>query len=126
MNFQQAVRNVLSNYATFTGRARRAEYWWWVLFVILAALVVGILDRALFGRMGMMHDNGPLSAILSLVLLLPGLAVGARRLHDIDRSGWWLLVGLIPLIGALVLLWWFVTRGTAGPNRFGEDPVTGM
>lgn len=124
MNFQQAVRNVFSNYATFNGRARRAEYWWWILFVILAALIVGILDSALFGGMHTMRDNGPLSAILSVALLLPGLAVGSRRLHDIDRSGWWLLIGLIPLVGTILLIWWFCTRGTAGPNRFGTDPLS--
>lgn len=123
MNFQQAVKNVFSNYATFTGRARRAEYWWWILFAILAALIVGVLDSALFGGMHMMRDTGPLSAILSIALLLPGLAVGARRLHDTDRSGWWLLLIFIPLIGTILLIWWFCTRGTAGPNRFGNDPL---
>lgn len=123
MNFQQAIRRVFSNYATFSGRARRAEYWWWVLFMILASLVVGILDAALFDGMGRMQDNGPLSAILSLVLLLPSLAVGARRLHDTGRSGWWLLLGFIPLIGTIILIWWFCTPGTVGPNRFGPDPL---
>ena len=125
MNFQQAIRDVLSNYATFTGRARRSEYWWWVLFMVLGSLVFGILDGALFGRsmMGHMNGNGPLSSVFTLLMLLPGIAVGVRRLHDTDRSGWWLLLALVPLIGTIVLIWWFCTRGTAGPNRFGADPV---
>ena len=76
MDFQQAVRTVLSNYVKFTGRARRAEYWWWILFVILASLVLGILDRALFGDgMGHMRNNGPLGAIFMLLVFLPGLGV---------------------------------------------------
>lgn len=125
MNFQQAVRNVLSNYATFQGRARRAEYWWWVLFMILASLALGILDGAIFGRsmMGHMEGNGPLSSVFSLLMLLPGIAVGARRLHDIDRSGWWMLLVFLPLIGVIILIWWACTRGTTGPNRFGPDPL---
>lgn len=126
MNFQQGVKSVFSNYATFAGRARRAEYWWWVLFIILGNAVFSILDRALFGHgmMMMRGDGGPLGAIFSLLVLLPSIAVGVRRLHDTDRSGWWLLLGFIPLIGTIILLWWFCTRGTAGPNRFGADPVT--
>lgn len=124
MNFQQGVRTVLSNYATFTGRARRAEYWWWVLFLILANAALGILDAAFFGRMMMgMQGNGPLSAVFSLLTLLPGIAVAVRRLHDIDRSGWWMLLVFVPLIGWIVLLVWACTLGTAGPNRFGTDPV---
>ena len=125
MNFQDAVKNVLSNYATFSGRARRAEYWWWVLFILLGNIVFGILDGAIFGRdmMGHMQGNGPLTAVFSVLMLLPGLAVAARRLHDTDRSGWWLLLAFFPVIGVVVLLWWACTRGTQGPNRFGADPI---
>ncbi len=125
MNFQQAVRTVLSNYATFNGRARRAEYWWWVLFCVLGNLVFGILDGAIFGRsmMGHMDGNGPLTAVFSLLTLLPSIAVGARRLHDINRSGWWLLLVFVPVIGWIVLLVWDCTKGTTGDNRFGPDPL---
>lgn len=125
MNFQDAVKNVLSNYATFGGRARRAEYWWWVLFMLLGNIAFGILDGAIFGRamMGHMQGNGPLTAVFSVLMLLPGLAVAARRLHDTDRSGWWLLLAFVPVIGVVVLLWWACTRGTQGPNRFGADPI---
>ena len=112
MNFQEAVVTVFRNYANFKGRAPRSEYWWFALFSFLVSGVLTAID-----------GSGMMSAVWSLVVLLPTLAVGARRLHDTDRSGWWLLIALIPLIGLLVLIWFFVTRGTAGPNRFGNDPL---
>ncbi|AWB47544.1 DUF805 domain-containing protein [Gemmobacter aquarius] len=126
MNFQHAVRSVLFNYVTFSGRARRAEYWFWALFCVLANLALGILDGAIFGRNMMQHmdGSGPLSAVFTLLTLLPSIAVGVRRLHDIDRTGWWLLIVFLPLIGWILLLVWACTRGTIGPNRFGPDPVT--
>lgn len=133
MNFTEAVRSVYSKYATFSGRARRSEYWWWFLFSIIAAIVIGIVEGALgLGQGSMMHGGagfeasytgGPLSIIWSLANFLPALAVGVRRLHDTDRSGWWLLIGLIPLIGFIVLIVFFASRGNTGTNRFGEDPI---
>ena len=128
MNFTTAVRSVLSKYVTFSGRALRSEYWWWILFVFLVALVTSIIDGAvvapMLGYEAFSEEAGePLSTLVSLAFFLPGLAVGARRLHDIDKSGWWLLIGLIPLIGIIVLIYWFVQRGTDGPNRFGESPL---
>jgi uncharacterized membrane protein YhaH (DUF805 family) len=112
MNFQQAVASVFRNYANFNGRAARSEYWWFVLFSFLVSAVLTLID-----------GSGLLSGIWSLIVLLPSLAVGARRLHDTDRSGWWLLIMLVPLIGFIVLIWFFVTRGNDGPNRFGADPL---
>jgi uncharacterized membrane protein YhaH (DUF805 family) len=112
MNFQQSVSSVFRNYANFNGRAARSEYWWFVLFSIIISAILSVID-----------GSGMLSGIWSLVVLLPTLAVGARRLHDIDRSGWWLLIGLIPLIGFIVLIWFFVTKGNEGANRFGNDPI---
>lgn len=133
MNFTQAVSSGYRKYVTFGGRASRSEYWWWVLFIILSSIVVGIVESALGlgsgtvteleGGLSASYAGGPLSIIWSLVNLLPGIAVGVRRLHDTDRSGWWLLIGLVPLIGAIVLLVFFCTKGTAGPNRFGHDPL---
>jgi uncharacterized membrane protein YhaH (DUF805 family) len=125
MSFTDAIRKVLSNYATFSGRARRSELWWFVLFVFLGNAVLGLVDGALFGTA---PDGSPVSllgGIFSLAMLLPNLAVGARRLHDLDRTGWWLLIGLIPILGTLVLIFFFVQRGTDGPNRFGPDPLAG-
>ncbi len=115
MTFTESVRSVLTNYAKFDGRARRSEYWWFVLFNILVSIVAGVVDQVFISIIGF----GFVGIIVSLGLLIPGLAVGARRLHDTDRSGWWLLLVLIPLIGAIILIIWLATEGTKGDNRFG-------
>jgi uncharacterized membrane protein YhaH (DUF805 family) len=123
MTFIAAVRSVLSQYVEFGGRARRAEYWWFVLFTVLVGVVTSILDLALGTEFeGSIASSGLFSLIANLALLLPSLAVAVRRLHDTDRSGWWILIALIPLIGAIVLLVFFVQDGTPGPNRFGPSP----
>jgi len=124
MDMQTAVRTVLGKYATFTGRAGRPEYWWWVLATLILFSILHVIDGAIFAPMfgfpAFSAEAGqPLSAIASLALLLPNLAVAARRLHDTDRSGWWLLLSLIPILGTLVLLYFLVLRGTEGSNRFG-------
>ena len=112
MDFATAVKTVvMEKYANFSGRAMRSEYWWFVLAYLIAYLVLSIVDYALGAQL--------LTTILSLGLLIPSIAVGVRRLHDLDKSGWWLLLGLIPLIGRLVLIYWFCQPGTPGPNRFG-------
>ncbi|MBI4289937.1 MAG: DUF805 domain-containing protein [Betaproteobacteria bacterium] len=110
MTFGESISTCLRKYATFDGRAGRPEYWWFFLFSFLVQMAGGMVSQALAG-------------LLSLALLLPILAVGARRLHDIGRSGWWLLVGLIPLIGWLVLLYWFIQRGAEGVNAYGDAPA---
>jgi uncharacterized membrane protein YhaH (DUF805 family) len=115
MGFGQAISAGFSNYVNFSGRACRSEYWYWVLFVILADIVAGIIDYLL----GMQI----VSSLFGLVTLLPGIAVSIRRLHDLDRTGWWILLALIPLIGWIILLIWYITKGTEGPNRFGPDPL---
>jgi uncharacterized membrane protein YhaH (DUF805 family) len=116
MNFGEAIKSGFSNYVTFSGRAVRSEYWFWVLFTVIGATVAMIIDAALLG-----YDPGtasPISGIFDLVTLLPSLAVGARRLHDTDRTAWWLLLCLTG-IGAILLIVWFCFKGTPGPNRFG-------
>ena len=125
MNMMTAVKTALTKYATFNGRATRPEYWWWILAMIILFTVLGLIDGAviapLLGFEAFDPEAAqPVSFIASLGLLLPNLAVSARRLHDTDRSAWWLLLGLIPVIGTLVLLVFYVLRGTDGPNRFGE------
>jgi uncharacterized membrane protein YhaH (DUF805 family) len=119
MNFQTAVASCFSNYATLSGRARRSEYWYFVLFHLLAQAVTAVLDIVLFPHVAF----GPINTIASLVLLMPSVAVSVRRLHDIGRTGWWLLLGLIPLLGQLVLLIWACQRGEAQDNRFGPPPA---
>jgi uncharacterized membrane protein YhaH (DUF805 family) len=111
---------VLKNYVGFEGRARRKEYWMYTLFTIIALVVAMVLDN-MFG-LASEGGIGPLYALYALATFLPGLAVSVRRLHDIGKSGWWILIGLIPLIGAIVLIVWAVTEGTRGSNAYGEDP----
>lgn len=121
MNMIEAVKAVFSKYVTFSGRARRAEYWWYTLFIVIVSIVLVGVDLALFGS----NYTFGIADVWSLATLLPSLAVSVRRLHDTDRSGWWLLLILIPLIGAIILIVWQATKGTDGSNRFGEDPLRG-
>ena len=121
MNFQQAIVSGFRNYVTFSGRASRSEYWYWVLFVVICAIATGILDRSLFEE----SEVSPLNSIFSLITFLPGLAVGVRRLHDIDRTGWWWLIALT-VVGIILLIVWACQPGTNGPNRFGPDPIAGQ
>ena len=123
MSFSQAVSSVLLNkYATFSGRARRSEYWWWYLFVSIVFLVAGILDRAV----GLTYSDltlggGWIATIAAIVFLVPNLAVAVRRLHDTGRSGWWLLIGLVPFVGFVVLLYFFVLD-SENDNQYGPYP----
>ena len=114
----------LKKYAEFTGRSRRKEYWSFFLLMLAVCIVAGMVDGIL-GMRGMIAGlYGPVTALAGLFFLVPGIAVGIRRLHDTDRSGWWLLIGLIPLLG-LVLLYFFVLEGTSGANQYGADPKEG-
>jgi uncharacterized membrane protein YhaH (DUF805 family) len=121
MGFTEAITSGFRNYVNFSGRAVRSEFWYWVLFAILASIVAGLIDLALFGVEG----SSPINSLVGLALFLPGLAVSVRRLHDLDRSGWWILLGLIPLVGIIILIVWYCQRGTVGVNRFGPDPLGG-
>ena len=127
MDIVTSVKTVLGKYATFEGRASRPEFWWFVLAFMLFSIVLGIIEGAIVAPMlgfaPFAPEAGqPLRVIAALAVLLPGIAVSVRRLHDIDRSGWWYLIGLVPIIGSLVLLFWYVQPGTDGSNRFGEKP----
>jgi uncharacterized membrane protein YhaH (DUF805 family) len=111
-----AVRTCFNKYASFRGRARRPEFWYFALFNFIAQLVLSVVDIMLLGAGS---DFSPLSSIYSLAVFIPALAVGARRLHDIGRSGWWQLIMLIPLIGIIVLIVWWASRGNDGVNKYG-------
>jgi uncharacterized membrane protein YhaH (DUF805 family) len=111
----------LKKYAVFSGRSRRMEYWYFVLFNIIVGVVLALIDM-LIGTFSAVSNIGLLSGIYSLAVLIPTLAVMVRRLHDIDRTGWWILINLIPLIGAIVLLVFALTPGTPGSNSYGPDP----
>lgn len=108
MDFKTSVMTVLGKYADFSGRASRSEFWYWCLAQVMLYLVLLVV----FGSFQ------PLQTLVSLALLLPSLAVSVRRLHDIDRSGWWWLVAFIPLIGFFILIWWYVQPSTLGANRY--------
>jgi uncharacterized membrane protein YhaH (DUF805 family) len=111
----------LKKYAVFSGRARRMEYWYFVLFNLIVAIVLALIDTLLGTTTGV-SSFGILSGIYSLAVLIPTLAVLVRRLHDIDRTGWWIFINLIPLVGTIVLLVFALTPGTPGSNRYGPDP----
>jgi uncharacterized membrane protein YhaH (DUF805 family) len=108
----------MSKYATFSGRATRAEFWWWQFAIFVVGFVVAFVDDVLFGR-----NQGFITMAVYLATLLPSIAVSVRRLHDSDHSGWWLLVFPVPLAGFITLLWLFLKRSTPGPNRFGWHPA---
>jgi uncharacterized membrane protein YhaH (DUF805 family) len=111
----------LKKYAVFSGRSRRMEYWYFVLFNIIVSIVLGVID-GLLGTSGSYAGAGLLSGIYGLAVLIPSLAVTVRRLHDIDRSGWWILIALVPLIGVIVLLVFALLEGTPGDNQYGPNP----
>lgn len=121
-NFLHVVRD---NYFNFSGRARRREFWMYVLAVIILSIIVSIIDSVLFPNfMGesSLGSSGPLSSLLSLLLLIPGIAISVRRLHDTGRTGWWYLLVFVIIIGWIVLLIWFVQEGDEGTNKYGPDP----
>ncbi len=120
--FGNSVKICWGKYADISGRAPRAEYWYWSLFVLLLTLGVGFIS-------GVMEvaANSPapkiLQFLLEIALFLPGLTVQVRRLHDLDKSGWWLLLAFVPVVGWIILLIWWCSRGTNGPNQYWPDPL---
>lgn len=118
MNWYLAV---WKKFADFSGRARRKEYWLFVLFNLLVTVVLMFADNAL-GLFSQDVGLGLLSGLYSLAVLIPSLSVAVRRLHDTGRSGWWILIGLVPCIGGLVLLVLLLLGGVPGDNAYGPNP----
>ncbi|MBP7001743.1 DUF805 domain-containing protein [Amaricoccus sp.] len=116
MGFAEAISSGFSQYATFAGRASRSEFWYFTLFTWLISIISSIIDASIGSSP---ESIGVVGLMISLVIFLPGLAVSARRLHDIDRTGWWLLMMILPIIGWIVLLVFYCTKPTPGRNRFG-------
>lgn len=129
MGFIAAVKSFFSNYANFKGRARRSEYWFVQLFLVLTNLAVAAIDLALMNgdveRFLANGGGGIVGLIWILVTIVPAVAVLIRRLHDTSRSGWWALIGLLPLAGAIVLLVFTLQDTDAGDNKYGASPKTG-
>jgi uncharacterized membrane protein YhaH (DUF805 family) len=125
MDLHQAIASCFKKYVIFSGRAPRSEYWCWIFFLFLGRIATRILDAIIFHiPFAGFSGTRPLSAIFALIVLLPTFAVVVRRLHDVDRSGWWLLTSLTVIGLIYPLLVWKFTRGTQGSNRFGPDPLS--
>lgn len=120
---------VLKNYATFTGRARRSEYWYFALFNVIFSIVAMVLDRLVgdtfttnFGSMPVNLGYGYIYVLYGLAVFIPGLAVLVRRLHDVGKSGWFCFIILIPLVGVIWILVLLFTDSQVGPNKYGPNP----
>lgn len=122
MNMTEAVKTCFTKYFTFSGRARRSEFWWFALFLTIAGFGTSFLDNIFFG-LSPISDIGPFNGLFNLATLVPAFSVGARRLHDKGRSGWWQLLLLLPLIGLIILIVWWASKGDKGSNRFGNDQL---
>lgn len=110
MDFGQAIKTCFNKYATFSGRAGRPEFWWFFLFQVVVLVVASMVGEIVYG-------------LATLALLLPALAVGARRLHDVRKSAWFLLLGFIPVLGFLILVYWCAQPGDPQANEYG--PLSG-
>ncbi|MEZ0308806.1 MAG: DUF805 domain-containing protein [Ramlibacter sp.] len=110
-DLQKAVKTCFNKYADFNGRAARPEFWWFVLFWVIVLAITGLVSKYFYG-------------IAVLAMLIPGLAVGSRRLHDTGKSGWFQLIGLIPFIGTLVMIYLMAQPGEPGANQYGEPTAT--
>ncbi|NLF84006.1 MAG: DUF805 domain-containing protein [Candidatus Gastranaerophilales bacterium] len=114
MDFPQAVQSAFRNYVNFQGRASRSEYWYFILFLLIGGIIVGIIDKA--------SDSNTFRMLFDLATFLPSLSVAVRRMHDINRTGWWVLLPLT-IIGIIPYIYFLVIKGTEGENRFGADPL---
>ncbi|HLS16517.1 MAG TPA: DUF805 domain-containing protein [Paenalcaligenes sp.] len=112
---------VLKKYAVFTGRSRRKEYWVFLLFNIIIFFILSLIDNTI-GTFNAQTGVGVLSSIYWLAILIPSIAVGIRRLHDTGRTGWWLLLVFIPIIGPLIVLILMLLDSKPGTNQYGPNP----
>ena len=124
MNFFDAVKTCFVKYTNFSGRASRSEFWLFVLFTFVVSLMLVFLDPLIAGVPFIDYDEifAPLSTIFTIAIFIPSIAVNVRRLHDVNRSGWWLLIELT-VIGILLILFWCCKKGDEGENRFGSKPI---
>jgi len=121
VSFVESFSLFFKNYVDFKGRSARGAFWWWVLWSVLIGVVLGIADGIIVG-----FDSGidPLSNLFSLATLIPGIALTVRRLHDVGKSGWWILLAFT-IIGLLLLLFWYIQPADEGTNKYGDDVEAG-
>ena len=117
MDIQSSIKTCFNKYATFSGRASRSEYWFFILFGILGGIVTLIIDVMILDY-SIESEYTPINLIFSLILIIPSIAVACRRLHDVNKSGWWQLIWLT-IIGGILLLIWYFKEGEKRKNRFG-------
>lgn len=128
-----ALKAAFQNFVNFKDRTSRAGFWWYVLAYLIVAFILSFVDSALFGGgsaeilagegMAVSYSSGPLGSLWALANFIPIIAISARRMHDTNRTGWLQLLGLIPFLGWIFLIYVYVQKGTAGENRFGADPL---
>ena len=118
MGFTGAIQSGFENYTNFRSRASRSEYWYWTLFAILGNIITSVIDAAVLGS-----EIRIINSIFGLVILIPGIAVSVRRLHDIGRSGWWTLLWLLLIVGWIVLIIWYCRKGDESINQYGDNPL---
>ena len=119
MDFQTSIKTCFNKFAVFSGRASRSEFWFFVLFGILGGIISAIIDVMILGYP--FEENGPINLIFQVALIVPSLSVAARRLHDINKSGWWQLLW-ITIIGGILLIIWYATEGENKKNKF-DPPI---
>ena len=122
MDFATSIKTCFSKYGVFSGRASRSEFWWFALFGFIGGIVTTVIDVMILGYS--VESYGPTNIIFTIITFLPYLAVGARRLHDINKSGWWQLLWYVPVIGWIILIIWGTRQGNNGNNQHGSDPRT--
>ena len=122
MNFRIAIIKCFMLYAIFSGRAKRAEFWWFFLFCMIVGLLGSVIDAAL-GLDAAIGGNGVFTTLIQLATFLPSIAVGSRRLHDTNRSGWWQLLWIVVFIGWIPLIIWLASTSKNENNRFGDEPT---
>ncbi len=120
MSFTESIGTCFRKYVDGNGRASRSEFWYFQLFLVVLTIISGSVDSAVFGTD--FGETGIVSNVVTLGTLLPSLCVTVRRLHDVNKSGWWMLIALT-CIGLIPLIIWEATKGTSGSNEYGDDPL---
>ena len=123
VDFGESGALFFKNYANFKGRSSRGAYWWWFLISVLLSVALTLIDTTIFGTRP--EEFGVLGGLFTLATVIPNIALGVRRLHDTDKSGWWLLLALVPIAGGIILIVMFCQPGARAENSYGPDVEAG-